>query len=373
MRPRALPVAVVLVASSLAAHAQPPHDAEPALRVVELERSGLDVERALSALTRGAHVEVVLADHAARVGSDAVVVLARRCEAARCAIIAARFKLMSGTVGPALVATHALADVAPDTTPGPLEAAPSALADGDTVLVGWRSPNDAERVALRVGDLEPTTALFETGMDTGGSSTTFLTIWRDGRWSTQGPSGGRLTSEELAALVTRMRDVRWTTHMTPPCPGRPERIFVRTHAGKVRYASGCGPAPDASVLALVAEAEGYTTRRPNPVLIKLRRWSVSAPDRIEAAFVMRTGVWTTHNGRGTLATEALAELTALLDAALLEAPPIAAAAVCRGDRPHELEVPGRGAISYVWPCHRPSPTLEAALQRLYTLVGLGAP
>ncbi|MCC6622890.1 MAG: hypothetical protein IT385_16645 [Deltaproteobacteria bacterium] len=421
MQPPALSIAMALVLSCPAARAlEPCRDLKPlaltpalAGASVDLERSGLDVERALSLLTTSGTAEVTLAATVARAAPDFATVAARRCDAGACELVAARFRLDPATPGPTLVIARTIAAVGPGAQLGAVRAL--ALTEGgpDEILVGWSEGGVQRLAALRVGDLglvvpimelmqgaahtlepgctsrttllidgpggqtrHPVAAhapLLEMGPVAGGRSTTFLTIWPDGRWEAKGTVGGTLTSAERDALVTAIHGARWVTTRTAPCPGRPERTFVRTPAGEVSYASGCGAAADPSALAVAEQAERLTTRRPHPVLLKLRRWEADATDRVESVAVMRTGAWTTHSGRGTLSANALAELIALLDAALIEAPPIPDVTVCRGDRPHELEVPGRGQIQYIWPCQRPSPTLEAALQRVYALVGMRAP
>jgi len=372
MPPHALTAALLLF-TTWPARALAPNPSEPrVIQVVDLERAGLDVERALSTLTGAGAGEVVLAATVARREPDDLVVLARRCEAARCKLVAARFQAPAAAAAPRLVASRVVADAAPDTTPGPFELPPPALADGDTVLVGWRGPAGAERIALRVTELEPIGRLFDYGLAGGGASKSILTIWQDGRWDASGAAGGRLTADELRTLGEAVRAARWTTTLTPPCPGRPERLVVTTAAGSVSYASGCGPTADASVLALVDAAERLTTRRPDPVLVRVSRSIVGAPDQPETAVVMRNGDWTTDRGRGVLDARALSELIALLDASLIEATPIADVAVCRPDRHYELVVPGRGELRFLWPCYRPSESLALALQRLHTLVGLPA-
>src|SRR5690606_29495170 len=116
------------------------------------------------------------------------------------------------------------------------------------------------------------------------------------------------------------------------CAARPQQLsFVATLRGRLSYALTCAPMPHPRVLALVAFAESLTTHRKPDVLIRLERWRTGQEDKREVAIVMRNGKWTTHRGRGELSKDALAELVALIDAALIEAPATPEAPYCRGD------------------------------------------
>lgn len=220
---------------------------------------------------------------------------------------------------------------------------------------------------------KPAAPVFEYGMVGGAKSVPTLTIMADGRWQGVGVEGA-LSEAEHKRLMDAIGATRFELGPPPgvPCPARPPQESVVTPKGSLVFARSCGRVADPSVLALIELAESLTTRRPPDVFLRLQRERVGA-GFAEAAHVMRDGRWTTHVGRGQLDKETLAGLIAAFDAALLEAPPTPEAPNCRGDFPHHLEVPGRGEVRWIWPCSKPSPSLDAALTKLFAAVGLKAP
>lgn len=233
---------------------------------------------------------------------------------------------------------------------------------------------------LSAPDKPPPQPLFAYGFTSGNSEQRTLTIHADGRWTALDAKDvkGPLAPEELERLRGQIeKTVFEVTVERPPsrdCSARPSQLsFVATPRGRVSYGLSCAPRADASVLALVALAESLTTHRPPPVLVRLERWRTGAEDEREFAVVMRAGNWSTERGRGELSKEALAELIALIEGATLEAPPTPMAPVCRGDFVHELEVPGRGSVKWLWPCHEPSASLGKVLDALYRATGMRAP
>lgn len=220
---------------------------------------------------------------------------------------------------------------------------------------------------------KPPAPLFEYGMGVEASLVPTLTVQEDGRWRGVGAEGV-LSATELVQLVDAIASTRFQLAPPPgvPCPGHLHRETVVTRNGKLTFGRGCVQLADPSVYRLVELAESLTTRRPPPVLLRLERERVGTGKK-EVAMVMRDGKWTTESGRGELAPEPLKKLIAALDAAALEAPPTPQAPVCRGDYPHHLEVPGRGEVRWIWPCSKPSPTLQVALDALFGAVGMRAP
>lgn len=216
----------------------------------------------------------------------------------------------------------------------------------------------------------PSTTL-DYGLAEGGRTTSLLTVLSDGTWTAGAATTGRLAADELATLAAAIAKAELTAERGPPCPGRPGRSYLRVARGEVQWSSGCGLVPHASVLALVELAESFTTRRPPLVLVKVTRHRLGGSE--ETVTLMRSGAWTTHRGRGTIDGATMATIIAILDAAAIEAPPIPDAAVCRGDFPHHIEVPGRGEVRYIWPCAKPGPSLQRALDALYAAVGLTSP
>ncbi len=221
---------------------------------------------------------------------------------------------------------------------------------------------------------EPPPAVFTYGMTAGQTDRTTLHIAHDGSWSGSG-AAGQLTPDELTTLRTAIDKSEFKLlPRSTRCSARPAELeFVTTSKGRLVFGRSCAPAAHESVLGLVLLAESLTTRRPAPILIRLERWRTGQDDKREVAVVMRSGQWTTHRGRGELSKEALKNLVALIDAALIEAPPTPMAPVCKGDFPHELDVPGRGEAKWIWPCHKPSESLAKALDALYAAVGFSAP
>ncbi len=219
----------------------------------------------------------------------------------------------------------------------------------------------------------PPEVLLDYGLVEGGRATTLLTIASDGSWTAGGAAGGKLAADEVTALEAAIAQAELTATRGPPCPGRPGLIFLRVARGEVRWSSGCGFVPHASVLAVVQLAESLTTRRPPPLLVKVVRQRTGDPTSEETVALMRSGAWTTHRGRGTLDAATMTKIIAAFDAASIEAPPIPDHAVCRGDFPHHIDVPGRGEVRFIWPCAKPSPTLQVALDLVYASVGLPSP
>ena len=343
---------------------------------VALETSGLDIEAALGALRSDPKSEVAFADTVAPVGPDVLVALARRCAGSACEVVAARFHL--APLGPKLTASRILlsaGSVGTDLQLGAVRGLGLACPDVARVALTWVDRGATTTRTLRPDDLGvPTGPLLLELVLEGGAPGPLLTIAATGAWSASKVAAGRLTADELKQLTAAIDAATLTATRGPPCPGTPGYTALRTARSEVRWStSGCGLVPHASVLALVQLAESLTTRRPSPTLVKLSRWRVGEQDRAESVALMRTGAWTTHHGRGTLPAPVLAEIIAALDAALIEAPPIPEAEFCKGDFVHRLEVPGRGELHFVWPCHKPSPTLQVALDRLYAAVGLRAP
>lgn len=226
-------------------------------------------------------------------------------------------------------------------------------------------------LAIALALQSPPPPVVELGTTVGGKTTWHLVVRPDGGWSS-GPSSGQMNAAELAQLEAAAKAVVLTTTRDVPCPARPESQTLRVARGTVSWAP-CVAVADPSVHALVALSESFTTRRPDPMVVKVVRTRTGSKDGAQTVALMRNGSWTTHVGRGTLAPDALAPIIAAFDAALIEAPPIPDAAVCRGDFPHTIEVGGRGTLQFIWPCAKPSPTLAAALDLLYRAVGQTSP
>lgn len=220
---------------------------------------------------------------------------------------------------------------------------------------------------------EPRAPIFELGMVAGDRVVPILTIDADGHWTAVKDVRGQLGPAERDRIAEAAERVVLNTSRVRDCSAVPTLQVLRVPRREVRYAMSCGPAAHASVHALVALAESLTVRRPDPVLLRLRRWRAGDEARVQVIHLMRNGEWTTERGRGTLPPAQLASIITALDAALLEAPPTPEAPYCRGDLLNTLEVPGRGDVQWLWPCAKPSPSLAAALALVETAVGARRP
>ncbi|HRE88716.1 MAG TPA: hypothetical protein PK095_06195 [Myxococcota bacterium] len=220
---------------------------------------------------------------------------------------------------------------------------------------------------------KPNAPLYEHGMGAGPGFVPTLTVREDGTWRGGGAEGA-LSERERLQLLDAITRTKFELAPPPgvPCPGRPHQETVVTRAGRLTFGRGCVQLADPSVYALIDFVDSLTTRRPPALLLRLKRERVGS-GVAEEAIVKRDGLWSTHEGRGQLDKDTLAALIAALDAALLEAPPTPEAPVCRGDYPHHLEVPGRGEVRWIWPCSKPSPSLQVALSKLFSAVGMRAP
>lgn len=212
--------------------------------------------------------------------------------------------------------------------------------------------------------------LLETGMMNETGYVPFITIAPNGTWTATGDLKGELAAHELALITEAADKVTLTTTPGSECKTTPVLRVLRVQRGESRYADGCGPQPHPSVLILVAKAESFTTTRANPMVVRLDRWHPGKEELKQSIILLRSGVWTTDNGAGNTGGKELADVVAAFETAVLDAPPTTNTPYCQGDHIHLLEVPGRGTLRWASPCQAPSPTLLAAMTRLFTVVGL---
>lgn len=211
--------------------------------------------------------------------------------------------------------------------------------------------------------------LLETGMMGESGYVPLLTIAPDGHWTAPGDLKGDLSEAELAQIKTNAELVVVDTTPGAKCTTMPVIRVLRVARGEARYADGCGPQAHASVRFIVTQAEGFTLKRVNPMVVRLDRWLPGKEDRKQSIILLRSGIWTTDNGAGNTGGQELAEAIAAFDTAELAAPPVAAPG-CRADYVHELEVPNRGRVRWTSPCQSPSQSLGDAITKLSTIVGL---
>jgi len=199
---------------------------------------------------------------------------------------------------------------------------------------------------------------------------TLLVVGADGSWSADGTTG-QLTPMKLAELVAGVAKVVLTTTPAPECPRTTPVIqMLQVPRGQVRFAVLCGPRAHPSVTSLIELAESYTTRRPTPQVVRLDRWRPGKADRKESIILLRNGSWSTDNGVGHTGGPELDEVIAAFDAAVIEVETQRPGTDCAIDRQHVLELPGRATLQWAAPCQTPSPTLQAALAKLFAIVNL---
>lgn len=197
-----------------------------------------------------------------------------------------------------------------------------------------------------------------------------LVVGADGSWRADGKTG-QLSPVELAEVVAGVAKVVLTTTPAPECPRTTPVIqMLQVPRGQVRFAVLCGPRAHPSVTSLIELAESYTTRRPTPQVVRLDRWRPGKADRKESIILLRNGSWSTDNGVGHTGGPELDEVIAAFDAAVIEVETQRPGTDCAIDRQHVLELPGRATLQWAAPCQTPSPTLQAALAKLFAIVNL---
>jgi len=212
--------------------------------------------------------------------------------------------------------------------------------------------------------------LLETGLMSETGYVAHLTIAADGRWTATGDQKGELAKEELAQIAAYADQVVLTSTPGPRCKSTPVIRVLRVQRGEARYADECGPQAHASVRLLVAQAEAFTLKRVNPMAVRLDRWEPGKSELRQSIILLRSGIWTTDNGAGNTGGQELADAIAAFDSAVLDAPTVPETPDCSVDHIQQLEVPGRGTLRWSSPCQAPSPTLAAAIAKLFTIVGL---
>ena len=212
--------------------------------------------------------------------------------------------------------------------------------------------------------------LLETGRMNEAGYFALLTIAPDGRWTATGDQKGELRPDELAVITAAADKAVLESTPGPECTATPILHVLRVLRGEARYAEGCGPQAHFSVTMLVAKAESFTIRRSNQMILRLDRWHPGKEELKQSIIVMRSGLWTTDNGAGNTGGQELADLIAAFETAVLDAPLTTNEPRCVGDHIHLLEVPGRGGLRWASPCRAPSPTLAAAITKLFSVVGI---